>query len=186
MRLRSVLQAAGLIFTALTAVALWSTEAEAYPQFQFSTGAARCSDCHYSPAGGGLINAYGRAEAGDTISAYGGDGSFLHGAWTPPDWVDFGADLRLALLGKDVGDDARGTFFPMQGDTYVRFAFGQFSAYLNVGPRAAPREPRQSFGQRFVSREHCSGPIRPHRLENNFAKGHHTSGSAALDSNLFS
>ena len=27
----------------------------AYPQFQFSSGTTRCAQCHYSPAGGGLI-----------------------------------------------------------------------------------------------------------------------------------
>jgi hypothetical protein len=42
----------------------------------------------------------------------------------------------------------------MQGDTYVRFAFSDFSAYINIGPRAAARTPRQSPLRRMVSREH--------------------------------
>ena len=67
----------------------------AYPQFQFSSGTNRCSQCHYSPAGGGLITSWGRDESGDTISL-GGDGAFLHGLWAPPSWLALGADFRLA------------------------------------------------------------------------------------------
>ena len=36
--------------------------AHAYPQFQLSTGAQRCNECHFAPAGGGLLNAYGRED----------------------------------------------------------------------------------------------------------------------------
>ena len=70
--------------------------ADAYPQFQFSSGTNRCSQCHYSPAGGGLITQWGRDESGDTISL-GGDGGLLHGAWSPPSWLALGADIRLAV-----------------------------------------------------------------------------------------
>ncbi len=71
-------------------LAVAAGRAEAYPQFQLSLGADRCSKCHFSPAGGGLINDYGRDEAGSTISR-GGDGRFLHGAWTPPSWLQLGS-----------------------------------------------------------------------------------------------
>ena len=76
----------------------WSASAaraSAYPQFQFTSGTTRCSQCHYSPAGGGLITSWGRDESGDTISL-GGDGAFLHGLWEPPSWLALGADVRLA------------------------------------------------------------------------------------------
>jgi len=43
-------------------------EAAAYPQFQFSSGTNRCGQCHYSPAGGGMLTSWGRDESGDTIS----------------------------------------------------------------------------------------------------------------------
>jgi hypothetical protein len=42
--------------------------ADACPQLQLSLGADRCMACHHSPAGGGLLNDYGRDEAGGTIS----------------------------------------------------------------------------------------------------------------------
>src|SRR5947208_16898317 len=90
----------------LFAVAGWlfllGGRAFAYPQFQFSSGTTRCSQCHYDPAGGGLITSWGRDESGDTISL-GGNGSFAHGAWTPPSWLALGADVRLAGLYNNSG-----------------------------------------------------------------------------------
>ena len=76
-----------LVLAALVAAGLSLAPrlAQAYPQFQLSTGAQRCNQCHIAPTGGTLLSGYGRDEAGDTISR-GGDGSFLHGAWAPPDW----------------------------------------------------------------------------------------------------
>ena len=47
---------------------VWSGRADAYPQFQLSTGNDTCKQCHFAPGVGGLINEYGRDEAGSTIS----------------------------------------------------------------------------------------------------------------------
>jgi len=149
--------AAGLAVMAL------SGRASAYPQFQFSSGTTRCSQCHYSPAGGGLITSWGRDESGDTISL-GGDGAFLHGLWTPPSWLALGADVRLAALRNDVGgpESPEYDFFPMQADLYGRVAFGdQVSLYLEGGVRGDARPADSSVGgridaitDRFISREH--------------------------------
>src|ERR1700690_4595221 len=68
--------------------------ASAYPQFQFSSGTNRCSQCHYSPAGGRLITSWGRDESGDTISL-GGDGAFLHGLVPLPSWLALRRGVRL-------------------------------------------------------------------------------------------
>src|SRR6185437_13225534 len=89
-----------LVLSALTTALLLAAlggRASAYPQFQFTSGTTRCSQCHYDPAGGGLITSWGRDESGDTISL-GGDGAFLHGLWAPPSWLALGADVRLAGL----------------------------------------------------------------------------------------
>jgi hypothetical protein len=129
-----------LIFCALTAAILLaglSGRAWAYPQFQFSSGTTRCSQCHYDPAGGGLITSWGRDESGDTISL-GGDGAFLHGLWEPPSWLALGADIRLAGLVNAAGgpESPELAFFPMQTDVYARFAFGDsVSLYLQGGIR---------------------------------------------------
>ena len=91
--------------------------AAAYPQFQFSSGTNKCSQCHFAPAGGGLISSWGRSEAGDTISMA-GDGAFLHGAVSLPSWFAAGADLRLAATRTaDGGDQSpQSAWFPMQAD----------------------------------------------------------------------
>jgi len=136
--------------------------ASAYPQFQFSSGTSRCSQCHYSPAGGGLITSWGRDEAGDTISL-GGDGAFLHGLWAPPSWLALGADVRLAALRNQVGGPESPEYaaFPMQTDVYARFAFGdQVSLYLEAGARGDTGRDESIHGRltsvtdRFISREH--------------------------------
>jgi hypothetical protein len=136
--------------------------ADAYPQFQFSSGTNKCSQCHYSPAGGGLITQWGRDESGDTISL-GGDGGFLHGAWSPPSWLAMGADIRLAATYQDDNSQQspRMALFPMQTDVYLRFAFSDaFSLYVTGGARGQARpdgslgDQAGTLGDRFISREH--------------------------------
>src|SRR5215831_17751689 len=97
--------------------------AAAYPQFQFSSGTNKCSQCHFSPAGTGLISSWGRSESGDTISMA-GDGAFLHGAVNLPSWLALGADLRGATTRTTDGGDQspQSAIFPMQADLYARFA----------------------------------------------------------------
>ena len=143
-----------------------SGTAWAYPQWQFSSGTSRCSQCHYAPAGGGLINGYGRDAAGEELSTWEGDGSFLHGAVELPKSVALGFDCRFSVLAHDVGEARGATFayFPMQADVYVRLALGDaFSVSRNrrlsrPGPlgrrtdghgRGAPHRD-----SRFISREH--------------------------------
>ena len=81
---RSTRRIAALFVAVLGLVLCAETAAHAYPQWQLSTGAARCNECHYAPGGGGLINGYGRDAIGSELSTIPGDGNFLHGAVTPP------------------------------------------------------------------------------------------------------
>src|SRR6185436_16793370 len=115
--------------------------AEAYPQFQFSSGTNRCGQCHYSPGGGGLLTSWGRDESGDTLSL-GGDGAFLHGLVTPPSALALGGDFRFAFLQNDVGNPAGPEFayFPMQLDLYARVAIGEsWSVNVILGDRGIVR-----------------------------------------------
>lgn len=128
---------------ALLALTALAKRAEAYPQFQFSTDNSSCTLCHYAPAGGGLINGWGRSEAADTISR-GGDGEFLHGLWEPPDFLDIGGDFRGVVGAHDTestGIDP--LIFPMQADIYTRFDFGSVKLLATIGARgsARPRDP---------------------------------------------
>jgi hypothetical protein len=139
-------------------------EAAAYPQFQFSSGTNRCSQCHYSPSGGGLLTSWGRDESADTISAFGGDGAFLNGLVPLPSWLGLGGDFRLAALSNDVGNASgpENVVFPMQLDIYGRAAIGEdWSINATVGVRGVTRPNDGSFGGRvaaagddFISREH--------------------------------
>ena len=161
--MRRTFVAAFSMLVVSAALAAFAGRAEAYPQFQFSSGTTRCSQCHFSPAGGGLITAWGRDESGDTISL-GGDGAFLHGAWSPPSWLALGADLRLAATRTtDSGTESpQSAVFPMQADLYARFAFSDaISLYLAGGARGEVRPADPSIGgrassipDRFISREH--------------------------------
>ena len=142
---------------ALLALGVLARDAAAYPQWQLSTGNARCNLCHIAPAGGGLINDYGRGESADTISQFrGGSPDFLYGVYDEPDWMKLGVDLRVAGLVKDWGEtqDPETAVFPMQGDTYSYFRWKDWSFYSVLGPRAQVREPRASFTERFGSREY--------------------------------
>ncbi len=160
---RIVRLAAGLLL--VLPLSLASREASALPQFQLSSGTTRCGQCHYAPAGTGLISAWGRDEAGDTISR-GGDGNFLHGLWAPPSWLALGGDLRLVSLYSNSGGPEAPELvsFPMQADLYVRFVLPEgFSVNITAGdrgivrpadPSVAGRASASSFVDRFMSREH--------------------------------
>ena len=159
---------AGLAASAALVAVLAATEgtAAAYPQWQLSSGSARCNECHYAPAGGGLITSYGRDAIGSELSTFEGNGAFLHGKVSPPAWLAVGADLRGAFVANGVQDPA-GTAvaaFPMQADAGVRVAvpYG-FSATATVGYLGQIRDnedivPDDSFqpntASRFISREH--------------------------------
>ncbi|HEY6510218.1 MAG TPA: hypothetical protein VIY56_19480 [Vicinamibacterales bacterium] len=141
-----------------------SRQAAAYPQFQFSSGTARCTQCHYSPSGGGLLTSWGRDESADTISTLGGNGGFLHGAVDLPKWLALGADIRYALMRHDVGGPASPEFahFPMQFDLYGRASFtDQISLNVTLGARGivrpddgSPAGRLSDTTNRLVSREH--------------------------------
>jgi hypothetical protein len=139
----------------LLVLAAAAGSARAYPQFQLSSGASRCSTCHFSPVGGGLINAYGREEAGDTISS-GGDGRFLHGVWEPPPWLALGGDFRGAALVDNVGatDSPEYEIFPMQMDLYGRVAVGPVSLSITAGARGFARPEGVPAVNYLSSREH--------------------------------
>jgi hypothetical protein len=137
-----------------TVVAGAPAPAAAYPEFQLATGNGRCSLCHISPTGGGLINDYGRGESSVSISQFGGNGDFLHGVYKEPDWVKLGVDLRGAFVAKNQVDDPEYYVFPMQGDTYAWFRFADWSLYGSLGPRAQVRPERDSVLERMGAREY--------------------------------
>jgi hypothetical protein len=133
-----------LLSAALGVLLLAEGSARAYPQFQLTSGATRCNQCHYAPAGGGLLNSYGRDADGDELSTFGGNGAFAHGAVRLPAWLALGVDLRGAFVDNDVQDPAGPTVavFPMQADLSGRIAFPRgFSVSAIGGLRGQVRDP---------------------------------------------
>jgi hypothetical protein len=162
----------------LLAAALAPRAAQAYPQWQFSSGTSRCNQCHFSPAGGGLITNFGRDAVGEELSTWEGDGGFLHGAVELPKWLALGVDARLAYLRHENGSPEAPTsaLFPMQADAYARISFAEsFSFSVTAGYRGQVRNAPEGLGElnfypaandRFVSREHYlmwrSGALGPY------------------------
>jgi hypothetical protein len=128
-----------------TAIILRAAPAAAYPQWQLSTGAERCNECHYDPAGGGLLTSYGRDAAGEDLATFGGNGALLHGLGTLPPWLALGADLRAAFVAQGVQDPGGPTVavFPMQADVEGRLALPGTGLSLSgvVGLRGQVRDP---------------------------------------------
>jgi hypothetical protein len=155
-----------LLAAAAGTLLLAPRSASAYPRYQLSSGAARCNQCHYAPAGGGLINNYGRDAVGDQLSTFGGNGAFAHGAVSLPAWLALGADLSGAFVDNDVQDPAGATVavFPMQADLSARVALARgFSVSATGGLRGQVRNPDllvpiQNFQpvstSQLISREH--------------------------------
>jgi hypothetical protein len=155
------------LFVAVLGLALCAeTTAHAYPQWQLSTGAARCNECHYAPGGGGLINGFGRDAIGSELSTFAGDGNLLHGKVTPPQWLAAGGDFRGAYVANGVQDINGPVYgaFPLQADLEGRAALPHgISLSATVGMRGQardpdlivpPQDPQPSTLSRFISREH--------------------------------
>ncbi|HEX2686171.1 MAG TPA: hypothetical protein VHN14_06115 [Kofleriaceae bacterium] len=143
-----------IIASALVAVAV--QRAEAFPELTIRGEVARCTMCHVSPGGGGILNEYGRNEAGDLLSR-GGDGGFLHGAWTPPSWLLLGGDLRAAALAYDDTQATEGlqlAAFPMQADLRAAVQAGPFAVVVTGGLRGSTRLYSKSAANYVQSSEH--------------------------------
>jgi hypothetical protein len=142
-----------LTLAVLAVLVVAPATASAYPQFQLSLEVTRCGDCHLSPAGGGLLDQYGRDEAGTTISR-GGDGRFLHGLWEPPDWLALGGDGRFAVADRYLQGEHGLLGFPMQTELAAHATKGSFSVTMSVGLRGVAHTTTSSAAGRLVSREH--------------------------------
>jgi hypothetical protein len=166
LRWRICLAGLGASAALIAAIAVTEGTAAAYPQWQLTTGSARCNECHYAPAGGGLITNYGRDAIGEELSTFEGNGALLHGKVTPPSWLAAGADVRGAFVANGVQDPNGATVaaFPMQADVSARVSIPKgFSVAATVGYLGQIRQndsvvPDDNFqpnaGSSFISREH--------------------------------
>ena len=119
---------------------------------------AHCTNCHYSPTGGGLLTPYGRSLSREELSSFGKspgatpsgrEQQFLFGALkdlTGP--VSLGIELRPAHLHFDYGDTSAKLDLFMNADVSAAFRTGGWTFYGEFG-----RQPRQS-GTLVESFEH--------------------------------
>ena len=154
----------------LVTIGLVST-AEAEPTF-LAKQYTRCTACHYSPTGGGLLTPYGRLLSHRELSTTGGTAS------PPPDATDdlhgepaflFGAlgkvlgpvhlgpELRPAHLGIGFPGGHEDIDFLMNADLVGALQKNGWTAYVTVGrepPNSAVRKGQTQPTAAFISYEH--------------------------------
>ncbi len=140
--------------------------AQAYPQWQFSTGATRCNQCHFAPGGGGLLTNYGRDAVGEELSTFPGNAGFLYDSIKLPSALVLGGDFRGAFVAQDVNESSgtRTAAFPMQADLQARVtiwdglsitASGGLRGQKRANAQDVPFQNYQPIStSRLVSREH--------------------------------
>lgn len=152
--MKTTRKAAGLALAA-GALALGAGRAGAEPMF-LSRQYTRCTTCHYSPTGGGLLTPYGRSLSRQELSTTGAspDGTpdalkskeeaFLWGALgNTIHPVDVGIDLRPARLNLDFGGVTMSQNMFMTADLLAAYRVNGWTVYGEVG-----REPTlQGSGQ---------------------------------------
>jgi len=155
-----------LALLSFAGVLLAPAAARAYPQWQFSSGVARCNVCHFAPGGGGLVTGYARDAVGEELSTIAGEGAFLHGALKLPSRLQLGGDLRGAFVSHDANEltGTRTALFPMQVDLSGRLKIWSGLSFTGiVGVRGQQRSsqgftPFQNYqpirSSWLISREH--------------------------------
>ena len=152
----------GMVLAGAALAGGWgAAPASAEPMF-LSKQYPRCTACHYSPSGGGLLTSYGRSLSREEISTFGRRGaagaasteaprseeSFLFGVLGSDSPLQLGLDIRPSHLDVDVPGralDARN--FLMNLDLQAAWQRERWTAYGSVG-----RKP--TGGGELVSYEH--------------------------------
>ena len=159
----SVPRVARLVLAAGFLLGGWGAgPASAEPTF-LSKQYPRCTACHYSASGGGLLTPYGRSLSREEISTFGRQGAsgvspagstaaeeaFLFGALSSESPLQLGLDVRPSHLDVDVpGRTIADRNFLMNLDLQAAWRQDRWTAYGTVG-----RSPTRGGG-RLVSYEH--------------------------------
>lgn len=132
-----------LILTCVTA------RVHAFPEM-VRHGYANCASCHVSPAGGGMLNSYGRVLSAELLSTWSrdGEGDFLYGLAPSSDIVSFGADFRALQIHTESDRERRGRFVLMQSDIEAALSHSGFTAVGTVGYREAGARPSAILSRR--------------------------------------
>lgn len=99
------------------------------------TGRPACASCHYSPSGGGVMNAYGH-EAGDGFLptwSYDGEGASLWGATAANPTLQVGGDIRFLHVQRRKGGEFSEKKFLMQADLEPALEIGSLTMVGQFG-----------------------------------------------------
>ncbi|MCY4658463.1 MAG: hypothetical protein OXF93_01435 [Acidobacteria bacterium] len=157
----SVLRSAGVALTAAACIGGSAAPASAEPTF-LSKQYPRCTACHYSASGGGLLTPYGRSLSREEISTFGrrgpsaaagaavrGEEGFLFGALPSDSPLQLGLDARPSHLAVEAGGRALpDRNFLMNLDVQAAWRQDRWTVYGTAG-----RAPDRG-GAEFVSYEH--------------------------------
>jgi hypothetical protein len=134
------------------AIALLPGSVAAEPMF-LSKSETRCTSCHYSPTGGGLLTPYGRLQSRQELSTTSGDSErFLWGAFDDAlGPVDLGIDARPTQLRVDFPGGTSNRFLLMNADVLAAVQAGGWTFYGQVGRRP------ESAGGDIYSYEYWAG-----------------------------
>jgi hypothetical protein len=148
---------AAMLVVSVLGLAAGAARAAAEPAF-LSRQYPRCTNCHFSPTGGGLLTPYGRSLSREDLSSFGRSrGStpegreheflfgLLGGALGP---VSLGIDLRPSHLDVDAGGFSSTRDFLMNADITAAVRHQGWTFYAELG-----RQPRTA-GTRVTSFEH--------------------------------
>src|SRR5262245_40027962 len=134
---------------ALTAIALFSTAAHAYPSM-IREGYTQCSTCHSDPSGATLLTEYGRAQSEFLLSTRWGGGKedepaktdqFLFGLVPTPDFLNLGGWVRYGYLWNTVsGNLVDNRLLQMRADLAAAVRVGPVRAAAQLG-YASPSSP---------------------------------------------
>jgi len=120
----------------------------------------RCTNCHYSPTGGGLLTPYGRSLSREELSTFGSSGGskpqgreqqFLFGVLgsaTGP--LSLGIDLRPSRLRFDFGDLTTTRSLLMNADLTAALRHGHWTFYGQLGRQPRGDDPRVASFEHWV------------------------------------
>jgi hypothetical protein len=152
-----------LAVTAAVGLLALAGRAHAEPMF-LSRQYTRCTTCHYSPTGGGLLTPYGRGLTRELSTMSGhpaaesepgrGEESFLFGRLgqrTGP--VDLGIDVRPAHLDVDSGGFATTEDFMMDADLLAAVRAHGWTLYGEIGREPVPDGPKIASYEYWIARD---------------------------------
>jgi hypothetical protein len=148
--------------TALVVALLSFPAAAAAEPIFLSRQYTRCTTCHFSPTGGGLLTPYGRSLSREELSTFGGGGGGAPGAGREHEFlygalgdalgaVSLGISLRPAHLDIEGPGFEETRDFLMNAELTAAFRRDKWTAYAQVG-----RQPRGDDA-RVTSFEHWLG-----------------------------